>query len=389
MTDRRSSSLPRTDLHRPGSGEQRATRLIFFAAGFATAAWGPLVPFARGRAGLDTASLGLLLLCLGLGSIIAMPLAAALAARLGCRLVITVCTLLLAGAVPLLATLDSFASLVAALLLFGASLGSVDVVMNIQAVLVERASGRAMMSGFHGLFSLGGIAGSAGFAAMLGAGASPPAAALVVAGVIVLLLAASFPRLLPVGGRSDGPPFAIPRGIVVVIAALAFVLFLVEGAILDWSAVFLTGVRHLDPAYGGLGYAAFAATMTAGRLSGDRVVRSAGPVRVVAAGGVLAAIGFLLTILVPFWWSALAGYALVGAGCSNIVPVLFSSAGRQRVMPENLAVPAITTVGYVGILLGPAAIGAVASLTSLSTAFALLAAGLLAVAASARRLRQP
>ena len=171
------------------------------------------------------------------------------------------------------------------------------------------------------------------------------------------------------------------------IGALCFILFLTEGAVLDWSAVFLTSVRGMDASHAGLGYAAFALTMTIGRLTGDRVVRSVGPVRTVIFGGLCAAGGVALATLIPSWQVALLGYALVGVGCSNIVPVLFSSVGRQTIMPENVAIPAITTLGYAGILVGPAAIGFVSHSANLQTAFMILAVLLLGVAASGRLLR--
>jgi MFS family permease len=153
------------------------------------------------------------------------------------------------------------------------------------------------------------------------------------------------------------------------IGGLCFILFLTEGAVLDWSAVFLTSARKVDASYAGLGYAAFALTMTIGRLAGDRIVLRFGKTNIIGFGGTCAAMGFALVTLVPFWPVALLRYALVGAGCSNIVPVLFTSVGRQNAMPENVAVPAITTLGYAGILVGPAAIGLVAHAASLSAAF--------------------
>jgi len=370
----------------PGIAEQRATRFVFFIVGFAFAAWAALVPFAKARAGLSDGALGLLLLGLGIGSIIAMPLAGASAARFGCRRVMVAAALAAAAALPFLAALSALPAFVAALVVFGAGLGAMDVAMNIQAIIVERASGRSMMSGFHGLFSLGGIAGAGGMAVLLSAGVPPLLAASCVSLGIAAALAASARHLLPYGARKEGPAFAVPRGVVLLIGALAFVLFLAEGAVLDWSAVFLTSVRHMDASYAGLGYAAFAATMTAGRLAGDRIVDRLGPRRVVLTGGLCAAAGFVASVAAPSWQAALGGYALVGVGCANIVPVLFSAVGRQTAMPENVAVPAITTLGYAGILAGPAGIGFVAHLTSLPAAFLVLAAMLAAVALSSRRL---
>jgi predicted MFS family arabinose efflux permease len=364
--------------------QQISIRIVFFIAGFGMAAWAPLVPFAKARIGIDDGALGLLLLCLGIGSILAMPFAGALTARVGCRRVIIVSAMVLCFTLPLLASVSNLPLMVTALALFGASLGSIDVSMNIVAIIIERESGRPMMSGFHGLFSVGGIVGAAGVTALLRAGASPFAATLVVVTGIAVALASAASNLIQYAGRSRGTVFAIPRGVVLFIGGFCFILFLTEGAVLDWSAVFLTSVRNVDASYAGLGYAAFASTMTIGRLSGDKIVQRFGNTRILAFGGICAATGFASVTLVPFWPMALLGFALVGVGCSNVVPVLFTSAGRQTTMPESMAVPAITGMGYAGILLGPAAIGLLARAASLSVAFLIVALMLVGVAASGR-----
>ena len=371
----------------PGRLEQMSTRIAYLIAGIGIAAWAPLVPYAKVRANLDEGTLGLLLLCLGVGSILAMPISGALAARFGCRRVLCGGTLLVCLALPLLATMSSLPWLVAALFLFGAGLGTVDSTVNLQAVIVERASGKTMMSGFHGMFSLGGIIGAAGVSALLGLGLSPLAATLVVNAVLLVALLKAAPHLLPYGSESSGPAFAIPHGVVLFIGILCFIVFLAEGAVLDWSAVFLTTERAVDTAYAGLGYAAFALTMTVGRLMGDSVVHRLGAKHVIIYGGSIAAAGFLMATVAPMWQAALLGYALVGAGCSNIVPVLYTAVGKQTLMPEAIAVPAITTIGYAGILAGPALIGFVAHGSSLGIAFGLIALSLVAVAASGKVLK--
>ncbi|WP_434609837.1 MFS transporter [Pseudomonas sp. R1-7] len=371
----------------PGRLEQMSTRIAYLIAGIGIAAWAPLVPYAKVRANLDEGTLGLLLLCLGVGSILAMPISGALATRFGCRRVLSGGTLLVCLALPLLATMSSLPWLVTALFLFGAGLGTVDSTVNLQAVIVERASGKTMMSGFHGMFSLGGIIGAAGVSALLGLGLSPLAATLVVNAVLLVALFKAAPHLLPYGSESSGPAFAIPHGVVLFIGILCFIVFLAEGAVLDWSAVFLTTERAVDTAYAGLGYAAFALTMTVGRLTGDSVVHRLGAKRVIIYGGSIAAAGFLMATVAPMWQAALLGYALVGAGCSNIVPVLYTAVGKQTLMPEAIAVPAITTIGYAGILAGPALIGFVAHGSSLGFAFGLIALSLVAVAASGKVLK--
>ena len=317
-----------------------------------------------------------------------MPLAGALTSRFGCRRVIVAASLALCLTLPVLAWASSLPLLVAVLGSCSAGRWApIDVSANIQAIMVERDGGRPLMSGFHGFYSLGGIAGAVGVTAFLGAGASPLIAALVVSALCLVLLAIAAPHLLPYGSQSEGPAFAFPRGVVWFLGILCFILFLTEGSVLDWSAVFLSSVRGMAKSYAGLGYAAFALTMTIGRLTGDRIVQRFGGANIILFGGLCAAAGFALATLVGSWPVALIGYGLVGAGCSNIVPVLFTAAGRQTAMPESVAVPAITTLGYAGILIGPAAIGFVAHASSLPVAFMIVAALLVGVAASGRLLR--
>jgi hypothetical protein len=214
--------------------------------------------------------------------------------------------------------------------------------------------------------------------ALLSAGLTPLIATLVVVAVLLVALYRAAPHLLPFGSESDGPLFAVPRGIVLSLSVLCFIVFLTEGAMLDWSAVFLVSERQMSASYAGLGYAAFA----------DAIVNRLGGARVTIIGGVCAAAGIALSLCVPAWPAALLGYALVGAGCSNIVPVLYTAIGRQTRMPQSAAIPAMTSLGYAGILVGPAAIGLLAHLINLPLALGVLIALLLAVACSGRYLRQ-
>lgn len=357
------------------------TRLSFFGIGLSLAAWAAVIPYAKANIGAGDDTLGLLLLCLGLGSLAGMPVAGMLTTRFGCRSVIVAATLLTACALPVLGSTTSFPTLVCFLLLFGASVGSLEVAVNVQAVIVEKAGGRAIMSGFHGLFSVGGIVGALAVTAALASGASPFAALVGIDLVLLAAMAGGAAHHLSAGPQDGSRGFVFPRGLVLLIAALCFTVFLAEGAVLDWSAVLLVSNRSLEPSVAGLGYAAFATTMTLGRLSGDRTIRRFGPQRVAVAGGLCAAAGFGLAVL-PFWPVSLAGYAMVGAGCANIVPILYTAVGRQTAMPQNLAVSAITAMGYCGILAGPAAIGFLANATSLSNAFLLVAVLLVGVVLS-------
>ncbi|MFF7709711.1 MFS transporter [Pseudomonas sp. NPDC007930] len=380
-------TAPEPFQHPPvGAAERFSTRVAFFIAGLCMAAWAPLVPLAKSRAALDDGTLGLLLLGLGAGSIASMPLAGHLASVRGCRWVMVLGALGICLTLPLLATLSSLAALVPAILLFGAAMGLLDCAMNIQSVLVEKASDRPLMSGFHGLFSVGGIAGAAGMTGLLSLGLEALPATLCVVALTVALLLWAGRHFLPYGSERDGPAFAVPHGVVLFLGALCFIVFMTEGAMLDWSAVFLVGERAMPPSWAGLGYAAFAAMMTAGRLTGDGIVSRLGGPKVVLFGGLLAALGLGISLLPLGWPVALLGYGLVGAGCANIVPVLFTAVGRQTRMPQRVAIPAVISMGYAGILLGPALIGFLAHLSNLLWALGVLIVLLAAVAASGRYL---
>jgi len=285
---------------------------------------------------------------------------------------------------PVMATAGTTALLAVALFVFGAGLGSIDVVMNIQAVIVEKGSGRPMMSGFHGLYSVGGIAGAGAITGLLALRLSPLAAASTVVAPAALLLVVLAQGLLPYGSEGESHGFALPHGRVLLIGVLCFVMFLAEGSVLDWSGVLLNTVHGMEKSRAGIGYVAFSITMTLGRLTGDRIVHSLGPRRILQLGGLCAAAGFALAALVPAWQVSIFGFAFVGVGASNVVPVLFTAAGRQTVMPSNLAVGAVTTMGYIGILAGPALIGFVARGSSLLIGMLMVAAMLIGVAASAR-----
>jgi hypothetical protein len=271
------------------------------------------------------------------------------------------------------------------LLAFGAAVGTLDCVMNMQAIIVERATGRILMPGFHAVFSAGAIVGAGGVSGLLSLGASPLQASLCVVATIVAAAILAGPYFLAYGSQLSGRAFRLPHGIVLAIAGLCFIMFAVEGSALDWSAVFLT-TRAIDPAWAGLGYAAFSLFMTLGRFFGDTFVSAAGPRRVVTSGGLIAAMGLTLAVLVDSWKVGILGYALLGAGCSSVVPVLFAALGRQTEMPEAAAVPIVSTIAYGGMLLGPVGIGFLAHALGLPAALMAVAFGLIVVSAGGRIL---
>ncbi|EMI7476652.1 MFS transporter [Morganella morganii] len=371
----------------PAGREQMATRALFFVAGFASAAWAALVPFAKLNTGVNDGVLGLLLLCLGGGALVAMPLTGVLTTRFGCRRVMTVSVILLSAALPLLAVINHTGLLALTLIIFGMGIGITDCAMNIQAIIVEKAAPKPMMSGFHGFYSVGGIAGAGAMSGFMLAGMGALQAAGAVTAICLLLLAFSYKGMLDYAWPSEGPAFAVPRGAVLLIGIICFATFLAEGSVLDWSAVFLTEYRHVPESMGGLGFACFAVLMSLGRLTGDKIVAVLGRPQVVLWGALLAAGGLLLSVLSDNWLLALTGYGLIGLGCANVVPVMFSAIGRQTSMPQAVAVPAVTTLGYLGILAGPASVGLIAYRFTLPAALLAVVALLLLVALLSRKVR--
>lgn len=363
-----------------------ATRLAFLVAGFGVACWAPLIPYAKARLVVDDGVLGLLLLCLGIGSVVAMLMTGMLSARYGAKPIIIGGAIGMALFLPLLAVASTPLTLGLTLFVFGGSLGSLDVAMNIHAIEVEKAAKRPMMSGFHGLYSVGGFIGSMFAVFLLSVQLGPLPTMLVASALMLIATFAIMPRLLTTTPAEGGPLFAVPRGFVLLLAVLTAIVFLVEGAVLDWSALYLTGAGLVGAEQGGMGYMVFSIAMTAMRLAGDKVVGRVGDRATLLWGSVIGIAGFALTLVAPVAILAMAGYLLVGIGLANIVPVLFRQAGNQSVMPSGLAVTAVTTAGYAGVLLGPAGIGFVAKLTSLPASLWMLTALLALVTLTAGRV---
>lgn len=357
-----------------GNRETRATRAFFFIGGFGAASWAPLVPLLRERLVIGDDVLGLLLLCIGIGSLLTMPLSGALSARLGCRRVLVTAGILYASVLLSICLIDSIWAAVPVILVFGALMGCFDVVINVAAVIVEKGIGRRIMSGMHGFWSLGGFVGAGLYGVWVGILGLTPFQSTAIASALILMFTTFFGRhLIPYGG-GGGSLIAIPRGIVVFVGITAFIAFLSEGAVMDWSGVYLTVVRGMDLSHAGVGFSVFSAAMLLMRFLGDRTTQKVGQCPVAVGGALLTFVGILLVMFAPVDALLYLGFFAIGIGSANIVPVFFSLMGKQTVMPIGTAVSAVSTMGYLGILAGPAAIGFVSAHTNLQTAFGMLAA---------------
>ncbi|GAB3718431.1 MFS transporter [Spirosoma flavus] len=374
-----------------------ATQLIFLVCGLGMASWAPMVPFAKDRLALNDANLGLLLLLLGAGAMLMMPTSGWLVSRFGSRIVIAGAALTMALTLPLLIVLPSTAATAVTLFLFGAGVGSIDVAMNTHGVQVQNLYGSPIMSSLHGLFSVGGLLGSLGLGFLIKLGLNPVYAIVTIAALMILITLTQYKHLFPPDveraiiakfSTADEKPietnrrFSWLQGSVLFLGIMCFAIFLAEGAILDWSAIFLRDSKGIDAEFAGAGYAAFSIAMAVMRLVGDKLVARLNSKTVVVGGSLLGAAGLFFAILSPWVAGALLGFVLVGLGAANIVPVFFSAAGRLPGIAPTVSLSAITTIGYTGMLAGPALLGFIAQQFSLSTALGAIAFLLLIVALS-------
>ena len=344
---------------------------IFFLNGVALASWFVRIPAIQEKLGLGEGLLGVALLGAAVGALVSMPLAGALASRFGSRRVVGTTALVLPLSIVLPALAPNLLSLVLAVAVLGAANGALDVSMNSQAVAVEKGYARPIMSSFHAAFSFGGLAGALIGGLVASAGVAPFPHLAVVTALCATAAAVAYRALLPASADAadeGAPAFARPTRALLGLGVISFCVLLGEGAMSDWSAVYLDGTLGTGPGFAAAGYAAFSLTMAFGRLFGDGLAETFGHVRLVRACGALAAVGLGVALFVGQPIVALVGFACAGAGFSVVFPAALSAAGRTEGMAAGPALAAVSTAGYTGFLVGPPTIGFVAELVGLGGA---------------------
>ena len=360
-----------------------AVSALFFVNGAILASWVPYVPMVKQRLGIGDGLLGVVLLFMAIGALGALPFAGTLVGRLGSRTVSVGAGLGLCLSLPLPILAPTPFLVALALLFFGAFNSTLDVAMNAQAVEVEQRRGRALMSSFHAMFSVGGLAGALLSSVIIAAGVGAADHILTAAllGSVAILIARS--ALIAVA-PSPSPVFVRPTRGLLGLGVLALCALLAEGAIGDWSAVYLMDSRGASQSVAAAGFAAFSLAMAGGRFAGDHVSRWLGAACLLRLSGALAAGGLLLALIVKEPVIAIAGFGLVGLGVANLIPVIFSAAGRAYAVAPGHGLAAVATTGYVGFLAGPPAIGLAAEVAGLPAALGIVALACAAVAIAAR-----
>jgi MFS family permease len=354
---------------------RRAVLAVFALNGFALGGWFVRIPAVQDGLGIGEGLLGVALLGAAVGALLSMTVTGALISRLGSRRVVGAAALLLPLSLIPLALAPNVPALALALVLVGASNGALDVSMNSHAVAVEDRYGRRIMSSFHAAFSFGALAGSVlgGGVAYLDVGVLPHFLAVSVLAIIAAVPA--YRSLLPSdadAAEGGAPAFARPTRALFGLGVISFCVLLGEGAMSDWSAVYLDDALKTGPGFAAAGYAAFSLTMALGRLIGDRLTERFGPTRLVRLCGAVAALGLGAALAIGDPVFALVGFACAGAGFSVVFPLALSAAGGTEDVATGPALAAVSTAAYTGFLVGPPTIGFIAELAGLGTALYLV-----------------
>lgn len=349
----------------------RAVSAMFILNGTLFGIWASRIPAVRDRLDLTHETLGFGLLFMAAGAVCSFPVTGRLTDRFGAVAVTRIIAVLYTMSLILLALAGGFSALALFLFVFGAFHGSMDVAMNAWAAEVEQAYEKPLMPSFHAMWSLGaGLGALSGYAAVQMGLTVMQHFLLAGGGVVALALGASWVRWTSRTAENEGGAvFALPSGALVLVGATALCGALGEGAVADWSAVFLRDVTQAAESVAALGYAVFSATMVAFRLAGGVVIARFGPVATARFGGVCAALGVLGVVSADGAGQALAGFALMGIGYAVIMPLAFSRAANDLLVPPGQAIASVATLGYGGLLIGPPLIGFLAEMLTLRLAF--------------------
>jgi predicted MFS family arabinose efflux permease len=368
---------------------RRATAVVFAVHGCVTGSFAARVPWIASHVGVGVGKLGVALLMVGFGAMLAMPFSGRLAHRYALRPLVTATIVAWCAALVLPPLPTTLVLLCVVLLVFGAAAGLADMAMNAEGVLVEKTFGRSVMSSFHGFWSVGVLLGAGVSALAAHAGIDTRVQFAVEAFVLAAIGAAAAQLLLDDASTTEveaPPAFALPTRPVLLIGLVGLCSVFAEQAGTDWSALYIRDELGGSASTAALAVSAFAVAMAAARLVGDQVIRRLGPVRTVRMSGACAALGAVAVVLAPNAALGLVAFALLGIGVALVVPLAFAAAGRVGPSPAR-SIAGVAGIAYASGLVAPGVIGAVAWASSLTTSFLLVAALVAIIALAAGVLR--
>lgn len=364
-----------------------ATRAQFLNLGIIAGVWGVHVPSIKAAYQLDERVLALVLFGTSSGSLLSLLFAGRIVGRLGARDASVVAGWLFCAALASSLFLPGVAALFVAMVGLGAGESTYDVAINAEGTTLEQLGGRQVMSGFHGMFSLGAMAGSALSAAMLRAQVPPTTQLLGTGAIVAVAIALASRGMLPVHpSEGEQAHFTWPHGTLLVIGVLILCGMLAEGVMYNWSVLYIQQELATPQARAALGYVAFAAATAAMRFAGDAVRARLSERAMLLAGPLVAAGAMAVVLLAGSPGVALAGFAVVGMGLATIVPILYNAATRVPGVSRAAAIASVSSIGYLGFLVGPPIVGAVAHATSLTLAMGTLVVACLVLVAGSSRV---
>jgi MFS family permease len=352
-----------------------AVSSLFFLHGLCFSSWASRIPDIQQKLGVSESELGGILFAIPVGLMASLPLAGWLVAKIGSFKVVVISILLYGSVLVSLGFADSVIQLVVFLFLYGMAGNLVNISINTQAVGVESIYQKSIMASFHGLWSLAGFTGASIGAFMISERILPFHHFVVILSILIIIIIVSSRYILKKDPNStEGQPiFAIPDKSLIKLGIIAFCSMICEGAMFDWSGVYFKKVVMTEPALVGAGYTAFMSTMAAGRFIADGFTAKFGLKRTLQLSGVLTALGLLISVIFPAFITAILGFLLVGFGVSSVVPLVYGAAGKSKKLSAGVAIAAVSTIGFLGFLIGPPLIGIVAGATSLRISFSIIA----------------
>ncbi len=349
-----------------------AISVFFFANGFIFATWASRIPHIQAQLGLGEAALGSILFALPAGLMVSLLVAGGLVTKFGSKKILLGAAICYSTILMLIGFAQNGFQLAGALFLFGFAANLYNVSVNSQAVLVEKMYGRSILAAFHGTWSLAGFTGAAVGLLIVSFGFLPWQH-FIIAGIIIIILSVIFSAgTIQSKGEKKQAGFVLPDKKILQLGLIAFACLVCEGTMFDWSGVYFKKVVEAPAHLTTLGYAAFMGCMAAGRFMADRVVMITGPRKLLQYSGVIISLGLMLAVVFPDLFTATLGFMLVGFGVSSVVPIVYSMAGNSTKMNAGQAIAAVSTVGFVGFLIGPPLIGFLAAATNLRWSFALI-----------------
>lgn len=352
-----------------------AVAIFFFIMGFCFASWASRIPVIQQKLGLNETQLGMVLFALPIGLFISLPVSGWLVSKKGSKKIACIAALSYACILVTLGFAEKTYQLALALFAFGFAGNMGNISVNTQAVGVEGLYKRNIMASFHGIWSLAGFAGAAFGSLINSSGITPGNHFLMVLTFVVIIFSFAAPFLLSQDKKTDeNPPFfALPHKSLISLGLIAFCSMLCEGAMFDWSGIYFKKVVMTKPSLVSAGYTAFMCTMAISRFVADYFTRKFGFRRIIQVSGLIIMIGLLLAVLLPNLYAAIVGFLLVGIGVSSIVPLVYSAAGKSKILSPGIALASVSTISFFGFLIGPPLIGVLAGISSLRLSFAVIA----------------